>query len=261
MKKHIKNFGLFFIVVALFGSCVSSNGIDYKEKKEQEYNIEVENKIDHGNWDKLLKKHVKESGLVDYEGFKADSEQLNNYISYLSGKKPNENWVFEEQLAYFINVYNANTIKLIVDNYPVESIKDINATISPFLKNFITIGDKQFSLADIEKGILQKMNEPRIHFAINCASISCPKLLRDAYTAENVNELMDRAATEFINSNKNEISENSAKVSEIFKWYKKDFLKEASSIIGYINRFSDTKINSNVELGYKTYNWNLNDVE
>ncbi len=261
MENYIKNFGLLFIAVALFGSCVSSKGVDYKEKKEQEYNVKVENEIDHSDWDKLLKKHVKENGLVDYKGFKADKEKLNAYVSFLSSKKPNENWVFEEQLAYFINVYNANTIKLIVDNYPVKSIKDIDATISPFLKNIITVGDKEFSLADIEKGILQKMNEPRIHFAINCASISCPKLLNEAYTAENVNELMDKAATEFINSDKNEISENNAKVSEIFKWYKKDFLKEAPSIIDYINKFSNTKINSNVELRYKSYDWNLNDID
>lgn len=259
MKTYKKISGLILIAFLIFNSCVSSKGIDYKEKKEQEYNVEVENKIDHSNWDKLLKKHVKENGLVDYEGFKGDSEQLNDYISFLSSRKPNENWVFEEQLAYFINVYNANTIKLIVDNYPVKSIKNIDATISPFLKNIITVGDKEFSLADIEKGILQKMNEPRIHFAINCASISCPKLLRDAYTAENVNALMERAAREFINSDKNEISENSAKVSEIFKWYKKDFLMDASSIIEYINKYSETKINTNVELSYKPYNWDLND--
>jgi len=261
MENYIKKLGLFVITVSLFGSCVSSKGVDFKERKEQEYSVKVENKIDHSDWDKLLKKHVKENGLVDYKGFKADSDELNAYVSFLSSKKPNDNWVFEEQLAYFINVYNANTVKLIVDNYPVKSIKDIDATISPFLKNIITIGDKKFALADIEKGILQKMNEPRIHFAINCASISCPKLLREAYTAKNVNTLMDIAATEFINSDKNEISENSAKVSEIFKWYKKDFLKDASSIVNYINKFSDTKINSNVELSYKPYDWDLNDIE
>ncbi len=129
------------------------------------------------------------------------------------------------------------------------------------MKNFIKIDDKEFSLADIEKGFLQKMNEPRIHFAINCASISCPKLMRDAYTAENVNELMDRAAKEFINSDKNEITENSAKISEIFKWYKKDFLVQTETIIDYINQYSDTKINPSVELNYIEYDWGLNDVE
>lgn len=261
MKTYIKILGLTLIMSFALSSCISSKGIGYKKKKEKEYAVKVKNKVDHSAWDKLLKKHVKISGLVDYNGFKANQDKLNNYVIFLSENKPKDNWVFEEQLAYFINVYNANTIKFIVDNYPIKSIKDIDATISPFLKKIIKIGDKELSLADLEKGILQKMNEPRIHFAINCASFSCPKLLQDAYTAENVDELMTKAAKEFINSEKNDILENSAKISEIFKWYKKDFLKQSESIIDYINQYSDTKINAGVELGYKNYDWSLNDVE
>lgn len=249
------------IILFTLSSCISTKGVPYKKNSDQAYSDNIKNSLDHSTWDKLLKQNVREDGLVAYEGFKADQKILNDYVQYLSEQVPDKSWSYEEQLAYFINVYNANTIKLIVDNYPVESIKKVDATISPFLKNFIFIGEKEFSLADIEKGFLQKMNEPRIHFAINCASISCPKLLREAYTAENVNALMDRAAKEFINSDKNDITENSAKVSEIFKWYKKDFLNQSESIIDYINQYADTKINPNVELSYIEYNWDLNDVE
>ncbi|WP_430468390.1 DUF547 domain-containing protein [Winogradskyella ouciana] len=259
MKKTLIYSGL--IILFTLSSCISTKGVPYKKNSDQAYSDTIKNSLDHSVWDKLLKQNVREDGLVAYEGFKADQKILNDYVQYLSEQMPDKSWSYEEQLAYFINVYNANTIKLIVDNYPVESIKKVDATISPFLKNFIFIGEKEFSLADIEKGFLQKMNEPRIHFAINCASISCPKLLREAYTAENVNELMDRAAKEFINSDKNNISENSAKVSEIFKWYKKDFLLQSESIIDYINQYADTKINPNVELSYIEYNWDLNDVE
>ncbi|MTE25938.1 DUF547 domain-containing protein [Winogradskyella ouciana] len=259
MKKTLIYSGL--IILFTLSSCISTKGVPYKKNSDQAYSDTIKNSLDHSIWDKLLKQNVREDGLVAYEGFKADQKILNDYVQYLSEQVPDKSWSYEEQLAYFINVYNANTIKLIVDHYPVESIKKVDATISPFLKNFIFIGEKEFSLADIEKGFLQKMNEPRIHFAINCASISCPKLLREAYTAKNVNELMDRAAKEFINSDKNEISENSAKVSEIFKWYKKDFLLQSESIIDYINQYADTKINPNVELSYIEYNWDLNDVE
>lgn len=261
MKKNKLNFGYTLLTILVLVSCISTKGVSYKKNSEKAYSNNVENTLDHTSWDKLLKQNVREDGLVAYEGFKADQKILNDYVQYLSEQVPDKSWSYEEQLAYFINVYNANTIKFIVDNYPVESIKKVNATISPFLKNFIYIGEKEFSLADIEKGFLQEMNEPRIHFAINCASISCPKLMREAYTAENVNELMDKAAKEFINSDKNVISENSAKVSEIFKWYKKDFLLKSNSIIDYINQYSDTKINPNVELNYIEYNWDLNDVE
>jgi hypothetical protein len=261
MKKIFKNFVILFLICTTCYSCFSSKGISYKKKGNNTYQKEISNAVDHNDWDVLLKKHVKTNGLVDYKGFKKDSSLLNNYVKFLSNTTPKRTWAFEEQLAYFINVYNANTIKLIVDNYPVESIKKIDATISPFLKQFIFIGDKKFSLATIEKGFLQKMNEPRMHFAINCASYSCPKLLRDAYTAENVNELMDKAAKEFINSDKNEISTTSAKVSEIFKWYKKDFLQQSASILDYINQYANTKIDGNIELTYIEYDWSLNDAK
>ncbi|WP_411767427.1 DUF547 domain-containing protein [Winogradskyella sp. A3E31] len=255
--KHL----LFCLVIVLVTSCVSSNGLTVKKVNDTSYNDKIENKLDHSAWDDLLKANVEGDGLVDYKDFKEDSDKLNDYINYLSKQVPNNEWSIEELLAYYINVYNANTIKLIVDNYPVKSIKDVDATISPFLKNFIFIGDKEFSLADIEKGILQKMNEPRIHFAINCASFSCPKLMRDAYTAENVEELMNQAATEFINSEKNAISSNKAELSEIFKWYKSDFLQHSETIIDYINQYSETKINPGATINYIEYNWDLNDVE
>ncbi|NNL82553.1 MAG: DUF547 domain-containing protein, partial [Winogradskyella sp.] len=242
-------------------ACFSSKGIDVKSVSNQTYEKSKDAiKVDHRAWDDLLKKHVKPNGLVDYKGFINDSVALNQYINYLSQQVPDKTWSVKEQLAYFINVYNANTIKLIGDNYPVPSIKDVSATISPFLKQFIKIGDKSYSLADIEKGILQKMNEPRIHFAINCASISCPKLLQTAFTAKNVDELMDIAASEFINSDKNKLSANNPKLSEIFKWYKSDFLQISPSIIDYINQYADVQINANAELNYIQYNWDLNDT-
>ncbi|WP_299129247.1 DUF547 domain-containing protein [uncultured Winogradskyella sp.] len=252
---------LLVLICTMFVSCFSSKGIPYKKKTKTSYTTNVKNNVDHSAWDQLLKTYVTEDGLVDYKGFKDDRKALNNYVTYLANITPKNNWDFKEQLAYFINVYNANTIKLIVDYYPVESIKKVDATLSPFLKKFIYIGDKKFSLADIEKGILQKMKEPRMHFAINCASFSCPKLLRDAYTSQNVDELMDKAVKAFINSDKNKITENTVKLSEIFKWYKKDFLQDSESIIDYINQYANTKISPSAEIAYIEYDWSLNDID
>lgn len=219
-------------------------------------NQEYKTKVDHSNWDILLKKYVADNGDVDYKGFKKDSKALNNYVTYLSIQVPTDQWSINEQLAYFINVYNANTIKLIIDNYPIKSIKNIS---NPWLKNRIKIGDKDYSLADIENGILRKMNEPRIHFAINCASFSCPKLLNSAYSASNVQELMDRATKEFINNPvTNQLTIEEVKLSEIFKWYKSDFT-EGMSLIEYINQYADVKIAPNAKIGFLDYNWNLND--
>ena len=145
----------------------------------------------HTQWDLLLKKHVDARGMVDYEGFIRDKEQLEQYLKKLSNTPPDpETWSEAEQLAYWINAYNAFTVKLIADNYPVESIEDLHPTINiPMLntvwhKKFFKIGGRESSLDEIEHKILRKQfNEPRIHFAINCASYSCPPLRGEAYTA------------------------------------------------------------------------------
>ncbi len=259
----MKRISIILLVGLLLNSCFSPKGLPIKKVSELTYNSqqEISNVIDHSSWTSLLKLHVNEEGLVNYKGFKEDQDLLDAYVAFLSKQIPTKSWSTQEQLAYFINCYNANTIKLIIDNYPIKSIKDVSATISPFLKSFIFIGEKSYSLADLEKGILQKMNEPRIHFAINCASYSCPKLMTEAYTAQNVNDLMNAAARSFVNSDKNTISKESVSISQIFKWYKSDFLKESPSIVDYINKFSDIPVNADAIISYLDYDWNLNEMQ
>lgn len=252
MKKAI---GLLIITLVL-NSCFSAKGLPVKTVGETSTNNTSNSiTIDHSNFDALLKKYVAKNGDVDYEGFKTETDKLNSYILNLEQQYPSKDWSVETQLAYFINVYNANTIKLIIDNYPTKSIKDIS---NPWLKNRFTIGGKDFSLAALENGILRKMNEPRIHFAINCASASCPKLFPMAYTEKNVMDLMETATKEFINnSEKNKLTSNTAKISEIFKWYESDFTKNGT-VIDYINKYSNTKVNTNTKSEYLDYDWSLN---
>lgn len=214
--------------------------------------------IDHSQWDKLLKKYVDKEGYVNYVGFQKDVHLLDSYLEILSKNPPNENWSVEELLAYYINLYNAASVKLIVDEYPVKSIANISR---PWTKSRISIGNKMFSLDDIEHNILRKMNEPRIHFALNCASISCPKLLNEAYTSSKINEQLERVTKEFINSDKNDISSNNAKVSAIFKWYVKDFkVNGKTDVINFINQYSYVKMNPDAKVMFKKYNWDLNEV-
>lgn len=216
------------------------------------------NVVDHSAWDKLLKKYVSDDGDVNYKEFKTDVELLNNYINYLSTKIPTENWSKQEKLAYFINVYNANTIKLIIDYYPIKSIKDIK---NPWSKNRIKIGDEDLSLSVIENKILRKMNEPRIHFAINCASVSCPILLNLAYTSKNADALLEQAANGFIsNTKKNRIIEQSIQLSKIFQWYKSDFTTNGS-LFNYINHYSKVKIQPDASIEYLEYDWSLNEQQ
>lgn len=213
----------------------------------------------HEKWNTLLKKHVAVNGDVDYKSFNADSDTLNNYLKHLAQNPPAKNWTKNEKLTYYINLYNAGTVKLILDNYPLKSIKDIN---SPWGKKRILIGEKKISLGDLEHKILRKMNEPRIHFAINCASYSCPKLLNKAFTAKNLDKQLTAATRGFIfDMTKNEISTNKAiQLSKIFKWYKSDFTNNGS-LIDYLNRFLEDKISENTKIEFLDYNWSLNEAK
>jgi len=205
----------------------------------------------------LLKQFVDKKGIVDYKGIIKNKKRLNTYLETLSGNLPKKDWTKEDKLAYWMNAYNAFTIKLIIDNYPTKSIKDIkNAWGSRFFK----LGNKWYNLSDIEHKILRKMNDPRIHFGINCASYSCPPLLNRAFTAATVNEELDNLARVFINNKQhNTISEDSIQLSKIFQWYTKDF-KTAGSLIDYLNKYSDITIKSNAKKSFKKYVWSLNEA-
>ena len=212
----------------------------------------------HDQWDILLQKHVSPSGDVDYSGFKEDIELLEEYLSVLSENAPNENAPREAKLVYYINLYNAATVKLILDHYPVKSIKDIN---NPWDIKWVKVGDKLTSLGAIEHKILRKLDEPRIHFAINCASYSCPKLLNRAYTSDNLEDLLQEATIDFVNDpDKNRISESSIQLSKIFKWFKSDFTKKGS-LTDFINIYSDISIKSGMKVQFIEYDWSLNEAK
>ena len=266
MKKLILNFLILISGACVFASCnlISSAGFNSKELptpgvSDQVYSEkESQVKLDHRIWNELLEKHVRKNGRVDYRGLRSDREKLDRYLKMLSTQSPDENWSAAELLAYYINLYNAYTVDLILRNYPVESIKDIDA---PWTKEFVKVGDTEISLGGIENSILRKMNEPRIHFVINCASISCPKLMNEAYTADKIEQQLEKATKEFINSDKNEISADSARISSIFDWYKGDYTQNGMSLIEYINQYSEIKINPDAKITYKEYNWDLNDIK
>jgi hypothetical protein len=210
----------------------------------------------HDNWGKLLQKHVSIDGKVDYSGFKRNRNELSKYIKSLAKTTTMDNWSKEDKLAYWINTYNALTIDLIIRNYPLKSIKDIK---NPWDQRLWKFGDKWQNLNDIEHKILRKMNEPRIHFAIVCASESCPKLLNKAFTSENLEEQLTIVTKDFLSdTSKNELSKSRIKLSKIFKWFKKDF-EQDGNLIDFLNQYSDVTISNTAKKSYKDYNWVLND--
>ena len=214
----------------------------------------------HKTWDNLLKKHVSSSGKVNYEGFVKDKDELLKYIKELqSFYKDVSSWGKNKRLAYWINIYNAVTVKLITDNYPLKSIQDLNGGKAWDLK-LIDLGGVSYTLNVIENKIIRpKYNEPRIHFAVNCAAKSCPKIMNRAWTEDNIERYLAKQTKAFVaNSTENNISINKVELSKIFDWYKADFGGNNTKLIEFINKYSDVKVNDNATVTFKEYNWELN---
>lgn len=248
----------FFILLSVIS--FSCNGVNAPESKAAP--------ISHSQWDALLKSYVNEKGLVDYRGFQRDRESLNSYLELLRTSAPNKKtWTKDEQLAYWINAYNAFTIALILDHYPVKSIKDIGSgplitfINSPWDIKFIEIGGKTYDLNNIEHGIIRKdFDDPRIHFALVCAAKSCPELRNEAYTGDLLNKQLEEETIAFINNpERNKLSGKSAKLSKYFDWYKGDFEIKGKSVKDFINIYSTTKISRDTEIEFLEYNWELNE--
>jgi len=229
-------------------------------------NIQKSGNIDHDQWDEILSRFVDENGHVDYVGLLSDRNKLTSYLKLLSENPPDPvSWTINERIAYWINAYNAFTVDLILQHYPIESIKDIGSRIripfinSPWDIKFIRIENRKLDLNNIEHGILRKeFDEPRIHFAIVCASMSCPGLRREAYTSSKLDFQLNQQAEIFINDIfKNEIETEKLKISKIFQWFKGDFTKDGT-LIEYLNKFSNVQIQSNAKVEFKPYDWDLN---
>jgi len=226
----------------------------------------AQNKFDHSAFNALLKKHVDADGWVNYDGLLQDKAQLDSYIKSLQANTPDEKtWSKDEQLAYWINAYNAFTVDLVLQHYPLKSIKDIGSKIqipfvnSPWDIKFIELGGEKMDLNNIEHGIIRKkFNEPRIHFAVNCASYSCPLLRNEAYTSDKLDAQLDEQTKRFINDpTRNKISAKKAQLSKIFSWYNKDFTKN-STLKEFIAKYADADVTKSTKISYLDYQWQLN---
>ena len=223
--------------------------------------------VDHSAYDKLLKKYVNEKGLVNYKGFKSEEKVFNQYLDMLSKNAPATSWSKSEQMAYWINAYNAYTIRLILDHYPLKSIKDIGSKIkipfvtTPWAHKFFTIGGEKMSLDNIEHGTLRKKyDDPRIHFTLVCASISCPRLRNEAYMADKLEAQLNDQGHDFLNNPaKNKITKEEAQLSKYFDWYKGDWNNDGQSVVKWVDKYSATKIDDKTKISFLDYNWNLNE--
>jgi len=210
----------------------------------------------HADWNALLSKHVSAAGKVNYKGLKTDVAKLDQYLKDLADHPIESSWSREDKMAYWINAYNAFTVKLILDNYPLKSITDLENG-KPWDKKWMKLGGKTYSLNNIENDILRPTyKDARIHFAVNCAAKSCPPLLNKAWTGKNLESNFERQAKAFINNpTYNKVSENNIEISKIFDWYAVDF----GNIVEYINKYAAKKASSSAKVEYKEYDWSLNE--
>ena len=229
-----------------------------KRKKMMEEESQKNDKskmFNHDIFNALLSRFVTNSGVVNYKSFKNSEKELGEYLKILETTEIDPVWSKEKELAFWINLYNAATIKLILENYPIKSIAELDGG-KVWDRKFIKQGASTISLNHIEHNIIRpRFNEPRIHFAVNCAAKSCPPLLNRAYTETNVSAYLARQTSMFINNGEfNKLSTKEAQVSKIFEWYAEDFGHLAS----YINRFSQNEVDINCKISFLEYDWSLN---
>jgi len=228
--------------------------------------------IDHSPYDSLLKEHVTDKGLVNYKALMQDKSQLDKYLRQLRDASL-EDASRATKLAFYVNAYNACTLQLILRHYPeLDSIRDIGGMLgSPFKGPEWELAGEKLTLKEIEDEKLRKdIGDARIHFAINCASMSCPPLRDGAYTADGIDEQLEQMTRAFLQKNVRHKAEDALfggkkyilSVSKIFKWYKDDY---QPSVPGFIARYTEgdteqfiREHQDEIKLDYQNYDWSLN---
>ena len=229
--------------------------------------------IDHSSWNDLLSRNVRKRNdgvnLFNYAGISdADRSNLAGFIANLSGISISQ-YNRAEQLAYWINLYNALTVQVMLDHYPVDSIRDIKISpglfvIGPWNASIVSIEDENLSLNDIEHRILRPIwRDPRLHYVLNCASIGCPNLLNRAYPSSGMDKLLDQAATTYVNDPRGvSIVNGKVSVSKIYDWFIADFGGSEKTVLRHIQQFAKPQLAARLreigKLSGEHYDWSIN---
>lgn len=231
-------------------------------------------KVDHRVWDGLLKKYVDDNGMVDYAGWKAsksDMDALRQYLATLGRGDPEASTTRQGKLAFWINAYNALTVYGILEVYPTSSIRNHTAKLIGYNiwdDLLLPVADRKYSLNTIEHKILRKLGEPRIHFAIVCASIGCPRLRSEAYTPKKLEAQLADNARDFFSRQRNlqvDLNRREVGVSSILDWFGDDFGPTSQRALGRLADYMpDDATGRLIEQGnfsveYLDYDWNLNE--
>ena len=232
--------------------------------------------IDHADWDEFLGKYVKPgrdgiNRLAYGKVSAADRAKLNAYLQRLQDV-PIRKFAHAEQRAYWINLYNATTVSTVIEHYPVEIILKINIspglfTKGPWKKKLLTIEGEPVSLDDIEHRILRPIwKDPRTHYSVNCASLGCPNLPTQAFTAGNMEEMLDAGARAYVNSPRGaRVEGGKLTVSSIYVWFKSDFGGDDAGVIAHFKKYAEPafakKLAGVSRISDDAYDWTLNDAQ
>ena len=262
-------------------ACASSRAQDEQDKPDAAKPEAAARTFDHSHadWALVLKAHAKDDGF-DYRALKGDRSKLDAYLKSLEAVTAEElgGWTREQQYAFWINAYNAYTVQRVVDNYPIDSIKSIGSLFTTVWdQKFIPMKglhpegkDEKLTLNDIEHKILRpKFQDARVHAAVNCASKGCPPLATEAFTAEKLDAQLDRQVAAWLADparNKYDQSKKKIEVSQIFDWFKDDFVRDAGSVQAWIAKYAPEKEREwiasakDLKIAHLDYSWSLNDA-
>ena len=222
----------------------------------------------HDLFNQVLQERVKD-GLIDYAKLKAKPEKFEKYLDQLATAKPAE-MSDDAQKAFWINAYNALVIKGVIDHYPIKSVKKVKLFNGFFSRLKFHVAGESFSLDHIEHDIIRKeFVDPRIHFALVCASMSCPPIENKVFLPETIEEQLDAVTLKFVtNPEKVRLDRDKRRVylSKIFKWYKKDFTEGYEGVADFLSDYlppedADFVSAKDVKFHYLHYDWDLNDIK
>ncbi|GAB2959538.1 DUF547 domain-containing protein [Hymenobacter coalescens] len=219
----------------------------------------------HQPWDDLLKHHVQADGRLSYAALAEDDDQLRGYLQALRRTTPQADWSRQDQAAFWLNVYNAYTVYLAVEYYPVQRLSDIKIkTVSGYRSVWeapeVNVGGTLYSLNQIEREVLPRLlpQDPRRYFALHCAAASSPVLLAEAYDGARLEGQLHEQTRRFVNdAARNQLTANAVQVSSLFDWHAAEF-GETAQLIAFLNRYARTPVAPTATVQYLPYDWTLN---
>lgn len=216
------------------------------------------------SWERVLKTYVDEEGRVDFIGLSRNRTDLDRYVSWVydnaPGNRPDLFRTREQVLSYHLNAYNA----LAMYNVLESGIPQTNAGLAKvrfFYLRVLFVGGQNLSLRDYENDVIRKLGEPRVHFALNCMSVGCPRLPREPFTPEKLEQQLERETREFFAEERNvrvDAAKRTVYLSEILDFFPEDFLAVAPSLIAYVNRYRTPPLPEDYELEFIPYDWTMN---